>query len=56
MNLTFDVSKLMTLMEKVSKFTKSSSISTMTKLLNQYDGITAGYQLKRTATAATNKK
>lgn len=55
MNLTFDVSKLMTLMEKVSKFTKSSSISTMTKLLNQYDGITAGYQLKRTATAATNK-
>ena len=56
MNLTFDVSKLMTMMEKVSKFTKSSSISTMTKLLNQYDGITAGYQLKRTATAATNKK
>lgn len=56
MNLTFDVSKLMTLMEKVSKFTKSSSISTMTKLLNQYDGITAGYQLKRTATTATDKK
>lgn len=56
MNLTFDVSKLMTLMEKVSKFTKSSSISTMTKLLNQYDGITAGYQLKRTTTAATDKK
>lgn len=47
MDLTFDVSKLMTLLERVGNLTGNSSIKTMSALLNQYDGMTAGFTLKK---------
>lgn len=47
MDLTFDVSKLMTLLERVGNLTNNSSIKTMSTLLNQYDGMTAGFSLKK---------
>lgn len=47
MDLTFDVSKLMTLIQKVGSITNNSSIKTVSSILNQYDGVTAGFSLKR---------
>lgn len=47
MDLTFDVSKLMTLIEKVGAITNNSSIKTVSSILNQYDGVTAGFSLQR---------
>lgn len=47
MELTFDVSRLMTLVERVGAITGSSSVKTLSDLLNNYDGITAGFELKR---------
>lgn len=49
MDLTFDVSKLMALMQKISAFSGSSSLKTMSAILNQYDGMTAGFTLKKSA-------
>lgn len=46
MDVTFDVSKLVALMEKVSSLTGSSTVSSITKLLSSYDGICAGFSLK----------
>jgi len=47
MDLTFDVSKLMTLMERAGNITNNSSIKTMSALLKQYDGMTAGFSMKK---------
>lgn len=47
MDLTFDVSKLMTLLERVGSLTNNASIKTVSAMLNQYDGMTAGFSLKR---------
>ena len=48
MSLMFDVSKLVTIIEKVSSVTGNSTIASVTKLLKGYDGICAGFKLKRT--------
>lgn len=59
MALTFDVSKLITIIEKVGSVLGNSSIKTLTSILTQYDGMTAGFDLKKTAeapaTATTGK-
>lgn len=47
MSLMFDVSKLITIVKTVGSVTGSSSISTMTKLLESYDGICAGFKLTK---------
>ena len=47
MSLTFDVSKLITIIEKVGSVSGNSTIKGVSALLNQYDGITAGFKLKR---------
>jgi hypothetical protein len=47
LNLTFDAERLMTLMQTVSKLTSNSTISTVTSLLQSYDGIYIGYKLKK---------
>lgn len=47
MELTFDVSKLMTLVEKAGKITGKSSLKAVSSLLNKYDGMTAGFELQR---------
>lgn len=48
MELTFDVSKLMTLMQRISVLSNSSTLKGASALLEQYDGMTAGFDLKRT--------
>ena len=48
MALTFDVSKLIKIIEMAGSLTGSSSIKTVSTMLNQYDGLTAGFDLKRT--------
>lgn len=47
MKLTFDVSKLITLIETVSKFTGNSTLKTVSSLLSSYDGLCAGFELKK---------
>lgn len=47
MSLMFDVSKLITIVKTVGSVTGSASIGTMTKLLESYDGICAGFKLKK---------
>lgn len=50
-NLTFDVTKLMTLLSKAGSLTGNSSLKTLSKLLDSYDGMCAGFELKRSAAA-----
>lgn len=47
MELTFDVSKLMLLIEKAGKISGNSTIKSISTLLNKYDGMTAGFELQR---------
>ncbi len=56
MELTFDVSKLMGIIEKVGSLSGSSTVKGASALLNKYDGITAGFELTRTAAADTTSK
>lgn len=51
MELTFDVTKLMTILESVGSLSGSSTIKAASQLLSQYDGMTAGFDLKKTADA-----
>lgn len=45
--LTFDVSKLISLMEKVSAITGSSSVKALSSMLSSYDGLYLGFRLKQ---------
>lgn len=45
--LTFDVSKLISLMEKVSSITGNSSVKALSKMLSSYDGLYLGFKLKK---------
>lgn len=51
MTLTFDVTKLMSLISKVGAVSGNSSLKTLSKLLDNYDGMCAGFEMKRTAEA-----
>lgn len=51
LTLTFDVSKVISILEKVSDIAKISSIQTLTSLLKNYDGLYAGARLKKTGNA-----
>lgn len=55
MSITFDVSRLMTILEKVAGFTKNKSLQTLSKLMDNYDGLTAGFRMKKTAEAKSKK-
>lgn len=48
MSLTFDVSKLIKIIEMAGSVTGNSTIKGVSGILNQYDGLTAGFDLKRT--------
>lgn len=50
MELTFDISKLMTLIQRVSAMSNNSTLKGASALLEQYDGMTAGFDLKRSST------
>lgn len=49
LEMTFDVSKLVTILEKVGSLTGNSTIKGVTSLLEQYDGVTAGFDMKKSA-------
>lgn len=47
--LTFDVSKLISLVEKISAISGNASIKGLSALLSNYDGLNAGFELKKTS-------
>ena len=47
LNIMYDISKLVTILEKVGSYVGNSTISSITSLLGTYDGITAGFKLTR---------
>ena len=47
LSITFDISKLNTLLSSVSKFTGNSTISTVSSLLNSYKGMYAGFKFEK---------
>ncbi len=46
-DMTFDVTKLVMIMEKVASFSGNTTITTITQLLNSYEGICAGFTLNK---------
>lgn len=46
--LTFDASKLLTLVSTIAKVSGQSSLQAMSNLLNQYDGLNCGFELAKT--------
>lgn len=48
MNLLFDVSKLAVIVDKVAAISGNSTAKGISSLLNSYDGICAGFKLKKT--------
>ncbi len=49
MSLTFDISKLMDILNKVSSIVGSSSLKTLNTLLQSYDGMRAGFKMTKTS-------
>ena len=57
--ITFDISKLMKLINTAAKISGNSTISGLNKLLQSYDGMQAGFRLlkgKEAASSTTKKK
>lgn len=50
LDVTYDVSKLITIIEKVGTYTGNSTVKGVSSLLSGYDGITAGFRLKKIET------
>ena len=55
MDITYDVSKLVKIIEKVGTYTGNSTVKGVSTLLNGYDGITAGFKMKKVETSTTTK-
>lgn len=49
LSLTFDVTKLMNLLSKAGSIAGNSSLQTLSKLLDSYDGMCAGFELRKSA-------
>lgn len=47
LSIMFDISKLMNVVKAIGSATKSSTINTVSSLLDSYDGICAGFKLQR---------
>ncbi|MGN1172167.1 MAG: lipocalin-like domain-containing protein [Muribaculaceae bacterium] len=45
--MTFDASKLITLVETIAKYSNNTTLKTASTLLNSYDGVTVGFKLKK---------
>ncbi|MDE5935348.1 MAG: DUF4923 family protein, partial [Muribaculaceae bacterium] len=45
--VTFDVSKLISLVNTIASVTGNSSMKSVSSILNSYDGLTAGFVLKK---------
>jgi hypothetical protein len=50
--ITFDASKLISLMNTVASISGQSTVQTVASLLNSYDGLNAGFSLTKTANAS----
>ncbi len=48
MDLTFDVSKLVSMLKKISSVAGNKSLSAASALLSSYDGVCAGFRLEKT--------
>lgn len=46
-DITFDVSKLIVLVDKIATFSGNSTLTGISKLLNSYDGLCAGFTLRK---------
>lgn len=46
LNITFDATRLIEMVEKVSKVLKNDTLSTLSQLLSSYDGVYMGFKLK----------
>ena len=46
-SLTFDASKLITIVEKVAQFSNNSTLKAASSVLESYDGATLGFKLKK---------
>ncbi|MDE6378648.1 MAG: DUF4923 family protein [Duncaniella sp.] len=55
LTVTFDVSKLMSLVNAVAKVSGSSAVKGLNSMLQSYDGVMAGFRLVKTADASTKK-
>lgn len=53
--LTFDVSKLIDLVSKIAAVSGKTSLKSMAKILESYDGAYAGFRFSRTNAAQTSK-
>lgn len=47
LKITFDVTKLVELLQQVGKFTGNKTVNGLTKILSGYDGLCAGFELKK---------
>lgn len=56
LTITFDISKLMKLINTVSKISGNSTISGLNKLLQSYDGMQAGFRLLKGKDSTSSKK
>lgn len=54
LTLTFDVSRVVGILEKVGSVANIASIKTLTSLLSSYDGLYAGARLKKSGNSATD--
>ncbi|MDE5573260.1 MAG: DUF4923 family protein, partial [Muribaculaceae bacterium] len=46
-SLTFDASRLITLVDKIASVSKNSSLQAVSKMLDGYDGLTLGFKLQK---------
>lgn len=51
MDITFDVSKLISIMETVGSISGNATLKSTVELLKSYDGLCAGFEMKRTSDA-----
>ncbi len=49
LDVMYDITKLIAILEKVGSFTGSSSIKNVSSILSGYDGITAGFKMVRSS-------
>ena len=47
LSLTFDISKLVELLSKIAAVSGKSSLTSLTKVLQSYDGVYAGFRLEK---------
>ena len=47
LTLTFDISKLMTIVDRLASFSGNSTLNSINSMLQSYDGLQAGFKLKK---------